>query len=1050
MLAGLARAANAPTEIRLLNNSTPICVGRRRAKDSELTNVVAQLSIEPSGQTPICAQLHDIIKNLRKMEPKLRKSKRVALLVLITDGTSTDGDVINVLRPLEGFPLRIVVRILTEDKELIEYWQHINSTLNLDICIMTSLKEEAAESERKNSWLTYAEPLFLLREFGVEIPGIDMLRYRQLPKEKIKAICQLLLEHQSNIEYSDIEKLGGTEGNIFSDPTIPWDAFLSIASELTKKTPMIVCPIKQDLQYWLRLETLYDHRANSVDLIIEKNEDLLWSIFLACAVPYPSSSHAKEGSLFIDWPRENMGAKSPREEKMKTLSSSKHEKKLLKREDLWQLFTDLDLVPTVVNTIRFNRLLGEIKSYSLISFREFVKIIIRASDLAYPKKSPISRLIKLLNIMNRSDLLLRMGAHDGPNGESKAAEGDGDGEGDQDRTSDGESDEDMEVAGLMDNNLFQMLSTSELMLCSPPPSTPSKRTLLLRNSMSLSMSIICQEMNSAYESPWSVVKERSRSPVDGYLFSPPSNEKGIVSHLGGRTLKSYFNQRVETWNVSPVSKKPEKSEKRNDDRFSSSFENGHLDNGGEVTVAEERFSVRFENIHLDNRGEGAEERFSVRFENPHLDDEKEVAMAEERFSIRFEEIHLDDKRDVTVAEERYSVRFEKIHVDDGEEGAVDGRGRMDDVGAVEAAMEEMICITEMREEHTIIQMDSDEDDLQMSAYGDDDGDETDSIVFEGMAGEFFRHGSPEGQLSETDEAPVLLHADADELVHMVDRMELMMLDRDDDSMCLSLTDYGSEVHTQSPEACSGKEICSEVEVKGEGEGEDKGAKESPVSGDALFAFPAPRSPVPASACPMSPSHQCPAMDSQIVSSPTALMDLLTSFLGDESDFTGIEGLDSGRLDSHSKKQFIMYLRSPPKASRRESLRVRIEQGEATAVEAERNLSHRLEAEERLKVINKKCESVRRKSVCFVDPSMTGGAGSAQKITYGEFHTEFDVTSDEKKTPLSVRYVLNEEDASQSSRSDSPLKPAGPPKCLSWLTGQLLLLRRNMLRPPRFR
>lgn len=193
LLAGLARAANAPTEIRLLNNSTPICVGRRSANDNELSNVVAQLSIEPSGQTPICAQLHDIIKNLRKMEPKLRKSKRVALLVLITDGTSTDGDIINVLRPLEGFPLRIVVRILAEDKELIEYWQHINTTLNLDICIMTSLKVEAAESERKNSWLTYAEPLFLLREFGIEIPGIDMLPYRQLPKEKIKAICQLLL-----------------------------------------------------------------------------------------------------------------------------------------------------------------------------------------------------------------------------------------------------------------------------------------------------------------------------------------------------------------------------------------------------------------------------------------------------------------------------------------------------------------------------------------------------------------------------------------------------------------------------------------------------------------------------------------------------------------------------------------------------------------------------------------------------------------------------------------------------------------------------------------
>ena len=576
----------------------------------------------------------------------------------------------------------------------------------------------------------------------------------------------------------------------------------------------------------------------------------------------------------------------------------------------------------------------------------------------------------------RSDLLLRMSAYDGPNGESKGAEeedGSEEGEGEQSRTSDGESDEDMEVAGLMDNNLFQMLSTSELMLCSPAPSTPSKR-LLLRNSMSLSMSIICQEMNSTYESPWSVVKERSRSPVDGYLFSPPSNEKGIVSHLGGRTLKSYFNQRVETWNASPISKK---TEKRKDDRFSTRFENIHLDNGGEVAVAEERFSVRFENTHSDN----------------------------------------------------------------GEEDAWDSMDHVDDEGAVEAAMEEMIRTTEMQDENTVVQMDSDEDDMEMSACDD----ETDSVIFEGMSAESLCYGS-----LETDEAPELLHTDADEFEHMVSRMELMMLDGDDDSMCLSLTDCDSEMNTQSPQTCSGKEVCNQGGDEGEGEVEDKGARESPVSGDALFAFPAPRSPVPATACPMSPSLPSPAIDSQIVSSPTALMNLLTSFLGEESEVTGIEGLDSGRLDSHSKKQFVMYLRSPPKASRRESLRVRIEQGEATAVEAERNLSHRLEAEERLKVINKKCESVRRKSVCFVDPSMTGAAGSAQKITYGEFHTEFDVTSDEKKTPLSVRYVLNEEETSQSSHSESPLKPPGPPRCLSWLTGRLLLASRFRLSPPRFR
>lgn len=59
------------------------------------------------------------------------------------------------------------------------------------------------------------------------------------------------------------------------------------------------------------------------------------------------------------------------------------------------------------------------------------------------------------------------------------------------------------------------------------------------------------DFNSTDESPWSVLKERSRSPKDGLLFSPSSVEKFTVSHLGGRTLKSYFNQRFDLWSNSP-------------------------------------------------------------------------------------------------------------------------------------------------------------------------------------------------------------------------------------------------------------------------------------------------------------------------------------------------------------------------------------------------------------------------------------------------------------------------------------------------------------------
>ena len=610
-----------------------------------------------------------------------------------------------------------------------------------------------------------------------------------------------------------------------------------------------------------------------------------------------------------------------------------------------------------------------------------------------------------------------MGAYDGPTGESKRAE-----EGDEVSSSEGDSDEEEEeTAGAEDPNLFQMLSTAELMLCSPAPSTPSKRPPLSRNSLSLSLSIICQEINNPYESPWSVVKERSRSPVEGHLFSPPSNEKGIVSHLGGRTLMSYFNQRVETWNTSEesVSQKSEKSEKRRDDRFSAKFHDVHLENGEDV--AEERFSMRFEHVNIDYGREPTEKRFSSRFQDINFESGEE--RVEKRFSVRFKDIDLEI---------------------DGEENE-HGRGRMDDEGAVEAVMEEMICMTEMHEENITNKTDSDRDTLEGSC-----GDQF--MLFEGLgvAGEFYDQDSPEQELSETDEASGLLQTDADELVHMVDAMEQMILDGDDDSMCLSQTDCGSEEPRQRSETFTQKEINSKDEGEDEGESEDDGSKENTVSGDAQFSFPLPRFPVPVSLSPMSPGGAYHGTECQTVSSPTALMHLLTTFSAEESDHSGAECLDSCRLDSQSKKQFVMYLRSPPNASRRESLRARIEQGEATAVELEKNLSVRLEAEERLKVINKKCESVRRKSVCFVEPGTSSGASNAQKITYGEFHTEFDVSLDEKRTPLSVLYVLNEEDTSQSSHSESPLKPARPPNCFSWIRGWLLLARRFLSSPARFR
>lgn len=111
----------------------------------------------------------------------------------MTDGKSTDGDIIEVLKPLEGYPIQVIIRIYTDQREILDYWQDINSQLHLDISILNSLRDTAAAYSKKNSWLTYGEHLHLLREFGVIFAGINLMSHKELPRDDIKDISQLLL-----------------------------------------------------------------------------------------------------------------------------------------------------------------------------------------------------------------------------------------------------------------------------------------------------------------------------------------------------------------------------------------------------------------------------------------------------------------------------------------------------------------------------------------------------------------------------------------------------------------------------------------------------------------------------------------------------------------------------------------------------------------------------------------------------------------------------------------------------------------------------------------
>ena len=192
-IVSLADAAEAPTEIRLLNKAEPLVVGLGSKGDkSDLTNAMAQLSIDPTGQTPLCRQLSDVIEQLRDLEPELRATNKIALLLIMTDCESSDGNIIDVLKLLEGLPLQIIIRICSDEREITEYWQNINAQLDLDISVLGQVKTEALIISENNNWLTYAEPLHRLREFGVMVPAINYLDLRQLSKQEIRTIAQIL------------------------------------------------------------------------------------------------------------------------------------------------------------------------------------------------------------------------------------------------------------------------------------------------------------------------------------------------------------------------------------------------------------------------------------------------------------------------------------------------------------------------------------------------------------------------------------------------------------------------------------------------------------------------------------------------------------------------------------------------------------------------------------------------------------------------------------------------------------------------------------------
>jgi hypothetical protein len=239
----LSSLASAETEFRLLNGAAPIVVGASAEDDATSMPILeALLNYTPSGGTPLCYHISEIVKQITEMAPELRNKGKKAAIIICTDGEPSDGDIGEAMRPLCNLPCYVVIRLCTDQENVITYWDGLIKRLELYMDVLDDPIGEAQQVARSaNSWFTYGEPLHRLREFGCPVKeyyGVDVKRFDH---DQMKTMCCLLFDQ----ELSDLPH-----------PKEQWKHFIFKISELNDAEGDVWDAANQCVSKWIDIRKL--------------------------------------------------------------------------------------------------------------------------------------------------------------------------------------------------------------------------------------------------------------------------------------------------------------------------------------------------------------------------------------------------------------------------------------------------------------------------------------------------------------------------------------------------------------------------------------------------------------------------------------------------------------------------------------------------------------------------------------------------------------------------------------------------------------------------
>jgi len=227
-----------PTEFRFLNACAPLHVGYDITQPPDNYNaLVSQLSTgSPHGGTPLCRHINEIAQIIRQRTPALLAAGKKAVIIIATDGEASDGDVRAALRPLKELPVWIILRFCTNEDKIVDTWNRIDAELELNMDVIDDFFGESGEIGKINPWLTYAEPLHRLREFGVTLSELDKIDERLLTIEDFVRITKLIF---------------GPVVDSFPPPQVDLPAFLTELEKANALTPKQFNARTNRLEHWI-------------------------------------------------------------------------------------------------------------------------------------------------------------------------------------------------------------------------------------------------------------------------------------------------------------------------------------------------------------------------------------------------------------------------------------------------------------------------------------------------------------------------------------------------------------------------------------------------------------------------------------------------------------------------------------------------------------------------------------------------------------------------------------------------------------------------------